>query len=432
LLLLSGGAVHAGGDTPAGDWPQWRGPHRDGQVERFTPPDPWPEKPRLVWQVDVGEGHSNPVVAGGAIFLHAREGDEEVVRRMDPATGKTLWRTTHKLSYTMHPAATGHGKGPKSTPVHHEGRLYTLSITGVLSCLEAESGKLIWRKDSSQRFKGKTPLYGTATSPMVDGDRLIAFLGGNDSGALVAMDGQTGDEIWSWTGDGPGYASPILVELKGVRQVVTQSQERLVAVDAGTGALLWSMKFETPYVQNIVTPLVVDDLIVFSGLERGVLALRPVLKGGKWEPETVWHNLGLSMYMNSPVLAGDRICGLSPDSKGQFFCMAVDDGRLLWASEGRVGQQAATVVSGGLLFHLTDAAELVVVPAGGSTFAPVARYTMAETPTWSHPVFMENDLLIKDKLSLARWSFTAGGMRDELEVPPPVGVRRGEAESLSP
>jgi len=124
---------------------------------------------------------------------------------------------------------------------------------------------------------------------------------------------------WRWTGDGPAYASPIAVDLAGTRQIVTQSQSRIVSVAADTGALLWSLPFTTPYMQNIVTPLVVNDVLVFSGLDNGVLAVRPVRSGSTWSAEQIWKTDAVGMYMNSPVLKGHLVFGFSHKHRGQFL-----------------------------------------------------------------------------------------------------------------
>ena len=165
----------------------------------------------------------------------------------------------------MNRAATAHGKGPKSTPVVAAGRVYTLGITEILSCYDVASGRLAWRKDFSSQFPETSPDFGTAMSPLVDRGLLIVHVGTSGQGALMALDAATGDVKWRWTGDGPAYASPIAVDLGGTRQIVTQSQSQIVSVAADTGKLLWSLPFTTPYVQNIVTPLVFKDLLDLLG-----------------------------------------------------------------------------------------------------------------------------------------------------------------------
>src|SRR5581483_6929462 len=201
----------------AQDWPQWRGPHRDGIGAAIAEPKGWPEQLKRKWQVKVGEGHSSPVVAGGRIYVHARQEDREVVQCLRPESGQVVWQESYAAPYTVNPAATRHGKGVKSTPAVGGNRLYTFGISGILSCFDASTGKLQWRKEFG------SPDFGVAMSPVVDRGLLIAHVGTKGKGALTAFDAQTGAEKWSWKGDGPAYASPIVVELGGTRQVVTQS-----------------------------------------------------------------------------------------------------------------------------------------------------------------------------------------------------------------
>jgi outer membrane protein assembly factor BamB len=245
-------AVVVGAHLSAEQWTGWRGAGRGG-VSAVTMPATLASKATDVWAVPVGAGPASPVVDGDRVYVFARRGEQEVAQAIDLATGKTIWRDAYDQPYTMNSAATGHGKGPKSTPVVAGGRVFTLGITGVLSALDAATGRVAWR----HRFDKEFPLppdFGTAMSPLVDNGLLIAHVGGIKGGALRAFDPATGATKWSWNGDGPGYASPVAFVAGGVRQIVTETQTKIVGVDAATGALLWSMPLVTPYEQNAVTP----------------------------------------------------------------------------------------------------------------------------------------------------------------------------------
>lgn len=402
LVLLAFQTVVA-----ADDWPQWRGANRDGHAGEFEVPARWPEALVQTWKVEVGEGHSSPVAAGNRIYILARQNGQEILRALEPATGKTIWQQSDSMPYTMNSAATGHGKGPKSTPVVGGDRIYTLSISGVLSCRDAATGDARWRHDFSGQYKQTSPYYGAAMSPLVDGGRVIAHVGGHDAGALTAFDAATGEVVWSWTGDGPGYASPIIATLDGVRQIVTQTQQYVIGVKADTGKLLWRLPFETPWVQNIVTPLIVDGMLIVSGLEQGTIALRPAAGKVDWMTKTVWRNDDVSLYMSSPVVAAGRLCGFSHYHKGQFFCLDSGSGKVLWTGDGRAADQAAVVAAGDHLLALTDGGELLVFEARGKG-TPIARYKVADSPTWAHPAVLDgDDILIKDRTALARYSFSA-------------------------
>ncbi len=398
-------ALSAGLAAAASDWPQWRGPGRLGIAPDFVAPAEWPDKPTLKWRIEVGEGHSSPIHLDGLIYIHARQGEEEVVRCLKPEDGSVVWESRVETPYQMDPAALDHGKGPKSTPTASEGRLFTLGVSGTLSSFDSKTGELLWRRDFKSDFPATSPLFGAALSPLAVGDLLVVHAGGHDKGALLGLDAASGRTRWSWDGDGPAYASPILFESEGVRQVVTQTQDHIVSVDPQNGELLWKTPFSTNYYQNSVTPVPFGGLLIFSGLDQGVFALRPVLRDGQWTVETAWKTTKASFYMNTPVLVDGLLYGLSHKRRGQFVCVNPADGDLRWGSPGREGENASIVAAGAWLFLLTTDSELIVAKTGGAAYEPVARYTVADTPTWAHAAPMGKGVLVKDFKTLAYWVF---------------------------
>ena len=304
----------------AADWPQWRGANRDGVTLDFTVPKTWPATLKETWKVTVGEGHSSPVTSEGRIYVLARQGEDEVVLCLDPSKGKELWRTSYPAAYTMNPAATGHGKGPKSTPVVSGGKLFTFGINGVLSCFDTKSGKLNWRKEFSKQYPNTSPLYGTAMSPIVANGLCIVHVGGHDKGALTAFDVEIGAVKWANAEDGPAYSSPVLATLAGEAQLVTYTQSNVVGISAATGKLLWKMANKVPYDVNSVSPVVYKDLVIFSTHEKGVGAVRLSRQWDHLVPQEMWRNAAYESFMNTPVLAGNRLAGFSYKKKGQFFC----------------------------------------------------------------------------------------------------------------
>jgi len=399
-LLLSAVVLPATGD----DWPQWRGPHRDGALSSTSAPVSWPEHLQVRWKLTVGEGYSSPILADGRIFVFTRQQGKEVASAIDPSSGKILWQQSYPAAYKMNPAAERHGEGPKSTPVFYDGKLYTLGISGILTCWDALTGVVRWRKDFSKQYPYTSPLYGTAVSPIVDHGLLIAHVGGHDDGALTAFDARSGEVKWQWPGDGPAYASPIVADLGGTRQVITETQNNIVGVSASAGQLLWQIPFTTEYVQNIPTPLLYGGLVILSGLEKGVFAVRPAVKDGKWTAETVWRNRDVSIYMSSPVVESDLIFGFSHYKKGQFFCLDAHTGATRWTSPPRQGDNAAVLISGGNLILLKDSGELVIAKAGSKGFEPLRSYAVADSPTWAHPLIVRDGVVIKDATTLAYWS----------------------------
>lgn len=387
----------------AADWPQWRGPHRDG-IATLDHTGAWPEKLNLRWKVEVGEGHSSPIVMGDRVFLLARKGENEIASSLALENGKTVWQQSYPAPYEMSSVARAHGKGPKSTPVADQGRLYTFGISGVLSAFDAAGGKLLWRKDFSKQYKATSPEFGTAMSPVVAGGRVIAHVGGQAGGALTAFDAQSGEPVWSWSEDGPAYTSPIVTTLAGVRQVVTQTEKQIVGVSFENGKLLWKIPFTTPYDQNVVTPVIYKDTLIFSGHQQRTFAVRVTQNGGKWSAEEIWTNDAVPMYMSSPVLSGDHLYGFTEKRKGSLFCLDARDGKVLWTDEGRQGENASLVLAGNHLLVLTTEGELLVVPASPSGYKAAAAYEVADTPTWAHLAIAGNRILVKDQTTLAAWS----------------------------
>ena len=399
-LALGVLSMSAPADGQSSGWAQWRGPDRDGAVTSFTPPGSWPEQLTRRWQVEVGLGYGTPLVVGDRVYLHTHVDGDEVTTALDAVTGEAVWRESYVSPYQMNPAAARHGRGPKSTPALSDGKLFTLGLSGILSGLDAETGEVLWRREAP----AVGPIYGTGMSPIVDGDRLIAHVGGHDRGSLVAFDTETGDVHWSWNGDGPSYASPIIATVAGTRQLITYTQSNLVGLDVATGELLWGVPFTTRLFQNIITPIIYGDVVISSGLDNGVSALRVTRRGTQWNVEPIWENADVSFYMSNPVRIEDAIYGLSHLNSGQFVCLDVTTGATLWATEGRQATNAAVVRAGDLLFLLSDEAELIVARASRSGFEPLQRYPVADSPTWAQPAIVGDRIYIKDDSTLALWS----------------------------
>ena len=387
------------------DWNQWRGPARDGVVTSFTPPASWPERPKQAWKVSAGIGHSTPVVAGDRVFLLSRIGEQEGMTAYDIASGKQLWRQMYDAPYQMNPAATGHGKGPKATPVVAGGRVFALGISGTLTAFDAGTGKIVWQHDFRKQFKATSPEFGASMSPIVEAENVIAHVGGNGSGAIIAFSRADGSERWTWTGDGPAYASPVIATFAGTRHLITQTQRHIVGISPGDGKELWRVPFTTDYEQNIVTPLVTDGMLIYSGLSRPLTAVRPVQQGGSWKLEPVWQNPDLPMYMSSPVTAGGIVYGLTHRNRGQFFAADAKSGKTLWTSPPRQGDNAALTLAGNLVIATTTEGKVIVFKQGGSSFELVRDYALADSPVWAHPAFHPRGILVKEAESLSFWTF---------------------------
>lgn len=389
----------------AQDWPQWRGPNRDGVTASFTAPAAWPKTLKQLWKTPVGSGYSSPVVSRDKAWIHSRSGEEEVVSCLDLKTGKVVWSKSYAVAFNKNQYATQMGKGPFATPVLHAGRLYTLGATAILSCFDAASGELKWRKEFGAPDTSKM-FCGTAFSPIVDEGKLIVHTGDDiKGGVMLALDPATGAERWKWTGEGPGYASPIVVEFDKTRQIVTMTDKSVIGIEARTGKLLWRMAWPDEWNENIVTPIQYKNLLIFSGVRKGTVAVQPAKTGNEWSAKQVWHNPEIAMYMNSPVLDGEHLYGMSSKRKGQYFCLEAATGKTLWATEGREGAQASVVGAKDLLLILTADSNLIVSRKDAKAFTQLAKYAVADSPTYAHPVVLGNRILVKDDAAMILWSF---------------------------
>ena len=378
----------------------WRGPQRDGTPANFTAPASWPKVLVKKWQLEVGVGHSSPVVIDDRIYQFSRQDDKEVLRCIG-LNGEVIWQQSNDAPYEMHNAARGHGKGPKSTPWVDERHVYTLGIDGIFQCRSAEDGKLLWQAASS--LPQGSPLYGAATSPLVVDDVCLVHLGKHDTGALVAFDVGSGKPLWVWRDDGPAYTSPVVMDFDGQKQIVTQSQQLCMSLSPD-GKLLWKLPFKTGYDQNSVTPLQYKDLAIISGFRKGATALRPQLKDGQWQAEEVWHDSDVSMYMSSPVVVGERLYGFSQVNKGQLFCLNANTGETIWLGPPRQGDNAALWVAGkSIVAQVTDG-RLLIIDAEGDSYRTRAEYNVSDSPVWAHPALVKDAVLIKNEDSLTLWS----------------------------
>jgi outer membrane protein assembly factor BamB len=404
ILLLSSSIVGLEAQQRAAaatDWPQWRGPSRDGSAPAPTDPKAWPAQLTQKWKVDVGLGYATPIVVGNRIYQFARQGEREVMSAIDAESGKVLWQTGHAAPFTMHSATTQHGPGPKSTPVYSNGRLFSIGMTGIVTAYDAASGKQVWQKPGSSTV----PMFTThAFSPIVDRGLVIFHLGGHNEGALTALDANTGDVRWAWKGDGPGYGSPVLADIGGTRQVIAITQGKLVGVDAANGMLLWERPYPIANFTNSVTPVMFGQTLIVSGNGGPTTALSITRKGNEWVTETLWENADVPLRMSDAVIVGDVLFGMTTRNSGQYFAVDAKSGKTLWTSEGRQAGHAAIARAGDLLLSLEDDGELVVARNSKTGFEPLHRYKVSDSATWTQAAYSGNRVFVKDVSSLALWT----------------------------
>jgi outer membrane protein assembly factor BamB len=376
------------------DYPQWRGPQRDGSAAGFVAPAVWPKALTRRWKIDVGEGYATPLVVGDVVYVFTRVTGKETMRALNAKTGAEQWLSGYAAPYSPGQPAAAHGAGPKATPLYSEGKLFTLGISGIVTAFDAATGRIVWQTPPP----AEAPFFGAASSPLGENGLVIVHPG--NYGPLSAFDSGTGAVKWTAGGDG-FFASPIAVTLGGVRQIVSATIDSVIGV-ALDGRVLWRYPWEGG--GGSTTPVVNGDTIIVSALDKGMTAMKPILRDGEWTVETAWKTTDISMYVSNPVVVAGTVFGLSNKARGQFFGVDARSGGVLWLGPPGEAENTAAVKAGDLLFLLKDDAELIVAKASRRGFEPVGRYTVAESATWAQPAITGNRIFVKDVTSLTLWT----------------------------
>jgi outer membrane protein assembly factor BamB len=382
----------------AQDWPQWRGPDRDGKVSGFTTPQEWPKELKQVWQTKVGLGDASIALVGEKLYVFTRQGDEEAILCLNAGSGDELWRN----AYTT-PAVTGppgSHPGPRSTPTVADGKVVTLGVNGVLSCLNAADGNVVWRKDE---YTKTVPEFFTAMSPIVVDGMCIAHLGGKDNGVLLAFDLASGAQKWKWEGDGPTYSSPVLMTVEGMKQLVVQTEKNLIGFDPVDGKLLWQIA--TPNQRRFYsssTPIVDGQTLIVTGQGGGTKAYKIAKQDDKFVTEELWINEEPGVAFNTPVLKNGLLYGLNV--AGNIFCLNAKTGKSAWTDSNRIDRFGSILDAGSVLVALSPKSEFIVFKPSDTYYEEVARIKVSETPIYAHPLLAGNHVFIKDQESVTKFS----------------------------
>lgn len=392
-----------GQSAGAQEWTQWRGPTRDGLVPASIAPASWPESLRRTWRVEIGEGYSSPVVSSGRVFVHSRRDPDEIVMAIDLAGGKVLWQQKYLAAFQKNQYAARMAKGPNSTPLVLSGRLFTLGVSGVFTVWDTATGHQLWSKDFSKTVETSKLFCGTAASPLAVGGLVVVQVGSDvHGGQILAFDPATGTTKWEWRGPGPGYASPIVIDVEGTVQVVTLTERSIVGVDAKTGSELWSAPFPDEWQENIVTPFWTGSQLIISGIRQGTHAYALQKANDKWQATEAWKNATVAMYMSTPVYSDGLIYGHSKKQRGQFVALDAKTGDIRWVSEGRDGDHASVLLTPRHIVYLTNGGDLIIVRRGTAAFEVERRYKVADAETWSIPALLGTDVLVRDANSVIR------------------------------
>lgn len=400
-LLLSALVALVPAAAPAADWPHWLGPNRDARVSDFKAPTTWPKEMTKKWSVPVGDGVATPALVGDNLYTFGREGGDEVIRCLNAETGKEVWADKYPAK-AVGGAASGF-PGPRSSPAVADGMVVTLGVQGTLSCLDAKSGKKVWRKDDT----GAVPRFATSSSPIIADGLCVVQYGSETKGGIAAYDLKTGEEKWKWDGDGTAYASPVLISVDKSKVIVAETGKSVAAISLA-GKKLW----DTPFVvtgrgYNASTPMVDGQTLIYSGSSRGTRAVKVEKSGEELKATELWTNKDYSVMYNTPVLKDGFVYGLAADDT--LFCIDAKTGKEVWTNKmksagGRTVGYGSIVDAGSVLFALTPVGDLVAFAPGGKEYKEVARYKVAGGSTFAFPVITGNRVFIKDKNDVTLWT----------------------------
>jgi outer membrane protein assembly factor BamB len=383
----------------AQDWPQWRGANRDAKAAGFAAPKSWPDQLHQKWKIEVGEADATPALVGNRLYVFSRQETDEVTQCLDAATGKQIWMDKYAAKAATGPA--GQHPGPRSSPTVGEGKVVTLGVRGALSCLDAATGKVIWRKND---FPG-LPKFFTAMSPIIVHGLCVAHLGADTNGAIVAYDLKSGAQKWQWTGDGPAYDSPVLLKLGRTSLIVSQTAKKIVAINAADGKLAWETDFAPKgMAQNTATPIVDGQIVIYTGAGRGTVAVKLDKTADTITAKPLWSNPDLAPRFASPVLKNGLLYGLS--QKGQFYCINAQTGKTAWVEtgDGRGGGFGSIVDAGPVLMALTPKSQLIIFQPTDKEYTQVASIKVADTPTYGYPVVAGKRIFVEDQDSVTLWT----------------------------
>lgn len=387
LLLL------ASLSTPAGDWPQFLGPHRNGHSPHPISID-WPDgQPATLWSRNVGAGFSGPVVAGDRLLLHHRHGSEEIVECLDAVRGGTpLWRHAQPTRYRDN---FGFDEGPRATPAVSNNRVFTFGAEGTLSALDLPTGRLLWSVATQDRFGADKGFFGFACSPLIAGESLILQVGGPDAG-VVAFDPETGAVRWTATDHAAGYASPVTGTFEGQPHAVCFTREGLVVLDAATGrrrtAHPWRSRQSASV--NAATPLLLGHRVFLSASYQTGAVLIDLQNP---RPAVVWSgDDSLSSHYASVIHRDGFLYGFHgrQEHGPSVRCIEAGTGRVRWSQEG-LGSGSIVLAADRLLI-LTERGECVVAEASPDRFRTLARAQILGAGTRAFPALAHGRLYARD------------------------------------
>lgn len=392
----------------ADDWPQWRGPQRDGVWREQGIVESFPVNGlKILWRAEAGGGWSSPTIVDGRVFLIDSELKKpkarERVRCFDAASGKVLWTHAYDVDYPDWAFGADQMGGPTATSAVVDGRIYSVGSNGEVTCLATADGKLIWNKDIMKEYGAAS--FSLRASPLIDGDRLILVVGGKPGAYLVALDRSTGREVWRAMEETVTNSTPVIVEAGGQRQLIVWTAESISSLNPVTGAVLWRQAMTTTSYDANATPVFVGDRLLLSGLMLQLAADKPGAK-------VLWPESGGALKRvlsntSTPWLTSDAV--YSATNRGDLVCLDARTGQELWktdkVTDRKSGPSIHITPHGDTAFLYTNLGELIharLTPAG---YEEISRAKLIEPDypfsgrkiTWSPPSYANRCVFVRNE-----------------------------------
>lgn len=415
LVLFTSGVETLRGD----DWPQWRGPKRDGVWRETGLLSSFPDgKLPILWRAPISSGYSGPTVADGRVFVTDRlvkPAQQERVHCFEAKTGKNLWTHVYDCAY----AGVGYDAGPRASVTVDGDRAYALGSMGNLYCFKAADGAIVWQKDCNQEYKIEMPQWGISAAPLVEGDLLIVQIGGKPDACLVAFDKKSGAEKWRALGDRASYAAPLILEQAGARVLVVYTGDNVVGLDPQNGKVHWKHPFPPKQmVIGISDPVRSGDRLFMTNFFDGSLMLR--MDPGKFAVEKLWQRAGesekvtdaLHSIIATPIFDGDFVYGV--DSYGELRCLDAKTGDRIWESLDAVPKARWATIhmvkNADKTWMLNERGELIIAELSPEGYKEISRAKLLD-PTedqlrqrggvcWSAPAFADRKVFARNDKEL--------------------------------
>jgi WD40 repeat protein len=421
--------------TRADDWPQWRGPNRDGVWRETGILERIPAAGLKVrWRARVGAGYSGPVVAQGRVFVTDHQFNPEVERVLcfDEATGKLLWIHSYPTTYQD----MEYGNGPRASPTVHDGRIYTLGTQGHLFCLDAARGEVMWKKKLAEDFKGEVPRYGASAAPLVIGDSLIVCAGGQPEASIVALDRKTGELHWKALPDRPAYSAPIVIDAGGAQQLIVWTADSITGLEPATGKVRWQVPWKAAFdpAQMVASPVWHKEMLLFLGAwSRGSKMLK--LDSAKPGASVLWETGTKPTTTISTPLFQDDHYFYAILGNGSLACLDAATGKEVWATReptsGSYGN-AHLISNGDRVFLFNHTGHLILARLTPNAYEELGRCLLVEPTagyraqgpiTWAHPAYANQSVFARNDRELVCASLAAGSAGENAESSPAVKSR---------